>query len=69
MKALDLVAIGGWYSEVLAIAVGPFGQVMQNNPGRMVDNNIDQINERLSGAQICHHIVPVFDLSSTLILR
>ena len=45
MKALDLVAIGGWYSEVLAIAVGQSGQViMQNNPGRMVENNIEQIN-------------------------
>ena len=69
MKALDLVAIGGWYSEVLAIAVGPSGQViMQNNPGRMVGNNIDQINERLSRRpNISHHIGPVSDLSSNSI--
>ena len=46
MTALDLVAIGGWYTEVLSLAVGSSGQViMQNNPGRMVDNNIEQINE------------------------
>jgi len=69
MKALDLVAIGGWYSEVLAIAVGQSGQViMQNNPGRMVDNNIEQINERLSRRpNISHHIGPVSDLSSNSI--
>ena len=66
MQALDFVAIGGWYSEVLAIAVGPSGQViMQNNPGRMVDNNIDQIKERLSRRQnISHHVGPVSDLPS-----
>ena len=69
MKALDLVAIGGWYSEVLAISVGPAGQViMQNNPGRMVDSNIDQINERLlRRPNISHHIGPVSDLPSNSI--
>ena len=41
---------------------------MQNNPGRMVDNNIDQINERLSRRpNISHHIGPVSDLSSNSI--
>tara|TARA_B100000519_G_scaffold185098_1_gene179987 strand:+ start:45 stop:767 length:723 start_codon:yes stop_codon:yes gene_type:complete len=65
MTALDLIAIGGWYTEVLAIAVGPSGQViMQNNPGRMVDNNIELINSRLSRrVNINHHLGPVSDLS------
>ena len=64
MTALDLIAIGGWYTEVLAIAVGPSGQViMQNNPGRMVDNNIQLINNRLSRrTNIDHHLGPVSNL-------
>ena len=66
MTALDLIAIGGWYTEVLAIAVGPSGQViMQNNPGHKVDNNIELINSRLSRrANISHHLGPVSDLSA-----
>ncbi len=64
MTALDLIAIGGWYTEVLAIAVGSSGQViMQNNPGRMVDNNIEMINDRLSRrTNIDHHLGPVSSL-------
>ena len=64
MTALDLIAIGGWYTEVLAIAVGSSGQViMQNNPGRMVDNNIELINSRLSRrTNIDHHLGPVSNL-------
>ena len=64
MTALDLIAIGGWYTEVLAIAVGSSGQViMQNNPGRMVDNNIEVINDRLSRrTNIDHHLGPVSSL-------
>ena len=62
--ALDLVAIGGWYSEVLSYAVGDAGEViMQNNPGRLVDNNIEQISERLNRrSNITHHIGPVSEL-------
>lgn len=34
MTVLDINASGGWYTEVLALAVGPNGQVlMQNRPG------------------------------------
>ena len=64
MTALDLVAMGGWYSEVLSYAVGGDGKViMQNNPGRLVDNNIEQISGRLNRRpNITHHIGPVSDL-------
>ncbi len=64
MTALDLVAMGGWYSEVLSYAVGDDGKViMQNNPGRLVDNNIEQISGRLNRrSNITHHIGPVSDL-------
>ncbi len=32
MDVVDLMAAGGWYSEVLAIAVGPEGSVVAQNP-------------------------------------
>lgn len=32
MVVLDLIAAGGWYSEVLAAAVGPDGRVYAQNP-------------------------------------
>ena len=35
MDVLDLVAAGGWYSQVLSIAVGPDGSVTAQNPGWM----------------------------------
>ena len=64
MMALDLIAIGGWYTEVLSYAVGASGQViMQNNPGRGVDNNIELITDRLERrSNITHHIGPVSEL-------
>ena len=64
MTALDLIAIGGWYTEVLSYAVGNSGEViMQNNPGRGVDNNIELITDRLDRrSNITHHIGPVSEL-------
>ena len=64
MTALDLIAIGGWYTEVLSYAVGNSGEViMQNNPGRGVDNNIELITDRLERrSNITHHIGPVSEL-------
>ena len=35
MDTLDLIAAGGWYSEVLSAAVGPEGSVTGQNPGWM----------------------------------
>jgi predicted methyltransferase len=66
MTALDLIAIGGWYTEVLSYAVGDSGTViMQNNPGRMVDNNMEIINDRMSRrANIRHHLGPVSDVDA-----
>lgn len=61
MTALDLIAIGGWYTEVLAHAVGGGGRViMQNTPSRFVDNNSDLIKDRLGRLpQVEHHLGPV----------
>lgn len=36
MRVLDVMAGGGWYTQVLAVAVGPDGQVTaQNSPGTL----------------------------------
>lgn len=66
MTAMDLIAIGGWYTEVLSYAVGDSGKViMQNNPGRFVDNNMEIINDRLSRrSNIEHHLGPVSDVAA-----
>ncbi len=66
MTAMDLIAIGGWYTEVLSYAVGDSGKViMQNNPGRFVDNNMKIINDRLSRrSNIEHHLGPVSDVAA-----
>lgn len=56
MDVIDLIAAGGWYTEVLSIAVGPEGSVTAQNPGWMhafrdgaITAGLDvRINERLS---------------------
>jgi predicted methyltransferase len=35
MDVIDLIAAGGWYTEVLSLAVGPEGSVTAQNPGWM----------------------------------
>jgi len=35
MNVIDLIAAGGWYTEVLSLAVGPEGSVTAQNPGWM----------------------------------
>jgi len=53
---LDIWASGGWYSEVLSIAVGPEGKVYaQNSPGVLAfrDGYYDKaIGERLAGDRL-----------------
>jgi predicted methyltransferase len=36
MSVLDVIAAGGWYTEVLSIAVGPQGHVTAHNPPRVL---------------------------------
>lgn len=49
MTALDIIAIGGWYTEVLAYAVGPSGKVyMQNNDSPFVERSADIIADRVN---------------------
>lgn len=47
--ALDIIAMGGWYSEVLSHAVGNSGKViMHNNPIPITENSTDERAERMS---------------------
>lgn len=49
MTALDLIAIGGWYSEVMSYAVGPNGRViMQNTDSPFVERSADIIADRVA---------------------
>lgn len=64
MTALDLIAIGGWYSEVLSYAVGDSGKVyMQNSESPFVERNMPVIEERLSRlSNLEHWMRPISDI-------
>ncbi|MDP6097696.1 MAG: hypothetical protein QGG67_17165 [Gammaproteobacteria bacterium] len=66
MTVIDLIAIGGWYSEVLALAVGDNGKVyMQNNPSPFVERNMDAINDKLGRLSNLEHLLgPVSDVAA-----
>lgn len=50
MTVMDIMASGGWYTEVLSRAVGPNGKVlMQNNPASLQrGNTAETVNNRLN---------------------
>lgn len=56
MSVIDLIAAGGYYTEVLAIAVGPEGKVVAQNPDailKMRDGiNETALTERLAGNRL-----------------
>jgi predicted methyltransferase len=64
MTALDLIAIGGWYTEVLSYAVGDNGKVyMQNSESPFVERNMPIIEERLTRlSNVEHWLQPVSDI-------
>ena len=51
MTVMDLVASGGWYTEVLSIAVGPEGVVYAQNPP-MIYNFRDGFYEKAMSARL-----------------
>jgi len=54
MVAMDVMASGGWYTEVLSRAVGPNGKVlMQNNPASLQrGNTAETVNARLANNRL-----------------
>jgi predicted methyltransferase len=66
MTALDVFAVGGWYTEVLSAAVGPPGKVYSQNPAFFTSREgfIDQEsarNERLGNVAPIHGDVAGID--------
>ncbi|MDE0731687.1 MAG: methyltransferase domain-containing protein [Gammaproteobacteria bacterium] len=63
--ALDLIAMGGWYTEVLSYAVGPSGKVyMQNNPIPITERSTDERTERISRlSNVEDYVGPIANLT------
>ena len=61
---LDVIAMGGWYTEVLSYAVGKNGKIyMQNNPIPITERSADERNERLSRlSNVENWIGPIADI-------
>lgn len=57
MTVLDLIAAGGWYTEVLAAAVGPNGKVYAQNPD-MVLKMRDGANDKAMTARLAGNRLP-----------
>jgi len=61
---LDVIAMGGWYTEVLSYAVGDSGKVyMQNNPIPVTEMSADERNERLGRLPNVENLIgPITDI-------
>lgn len=57
MTVLDVMAAGGWYTEVLALAVGPDGQVTAQNPGFILTFR-DGANDKALDARLADDRLP-----------
>ncbi|MGH8195280.1 MAG: class I SAM-dependent methyltransferase [Woeseiaceae bacterium] len=57
MKVLDVIAAGGYYTEVLSIAVSPEGQVVAQNPDAALEYN-DGANEKAISARLAGNRLP-----------
>lgn len=63
MTALDVIAAGGWYTEVLSAAVGPDGKVYSQNPAFFLSREgfveAEAVrNERLGNVEPIHGEIP-----------
>lgn len=57
MAVIDVIAAGGWYTEVLARAVGPAGRVVAQNPPRVLEFR-DGANEKAISARLADNRLP-----------
>src|SRR5262245_19325654 len=52
---VDMIAVGGWYTEVLSAAVGPTGKVYSHNPPFLVQADPEKaLLARLGNAEAIH---------------
>ena len=53
--AIDLIAVGGWFTEVLSTAVGPSGKVYAQNPPFLVQAEAEKaLHDRLGNVEAVH---------------
>ncbi len=57
MRVLDVIAAGGWYTEVLALTVGPDGHVVAQNPQVILEMR-DGANEKALSARLAGNRLP-----------
>ena len=57
MKALDLISGGGYYTEILSLAVGPDGHVVAQNPPTVLQMR-DGANEKAISARLAGNRLP-----------
>ncbi len=57
MSAIDVIAAGGYYTEVLSIAVGPEGHVVSQNPPRVMQMR-DGANDKALSARLADDRLP-----------
>jgi predicted methyltransferase len=54
-KVIEMIAAGGWFTEVLSAAVGPQGKVYASNPPGMVPAEAEQaLHSRLGNVEAVH---------------
>jgi len=53
-QVIDMVAAGGWFTEVLSAAVGPSGKVYSQNPPFLVQPDEKQLHDRLGNVTAVH---------------
>jgi predicted methyltransferase len=57
MSVLDLIAAGGWYTEVLSVAVGPDGSVYAQNP-EVVLKMREGVNDKALTSRLANSRLP-----------
>ncbi len=57
MRVIDIIAAGGWYTEVLSFAVGPTGQVVSQNPDVVLQMR-EGVNEIAITARLADNRLP-----------
>lgn len=71
MTALDVIAVGGWFTEVLSAAVGPSGKVLAQNPTFFTQRegfaeNEQKRHSRLGNVQAVHGDIPAAGINGTV---
>lgn len=57
MRVVDVIAAGGYYTEVLSLAVGPKGNVVAQNPNNVLESR-DGANEKAISARLAGKRLP-----------